>query len=180
VTCRRGLDWWILIWYSQVVSTSNYNTVTDFHTTNHSMLIFSVLNTVSSYIRNITVTTCITHEITSSTSVNSATLQLPSEFSSTEFSSPELSTELFWTDSSTILEPLMILRHGPYRKHSSTVAWHRPHRNHMSCDPYPVSWLARWLDLEKMHILFLIFLVGCDWVYMVLRSLLVYCIRARL
>jgi hypothetical protein len=81
--------------YSQVVSTSNYNTVTDFHNTNHSTLIFSVVNTTSFYTHKITVT--ITHEITSSTSVNTSPFQLPSEFSSTEFSSSELSTKISCT-----------------------------------------------------------------------------------
>jgi hypothetical protein len=114
------------------LSTSNYNSVTDFHTTNHSMLIFSVVTTISYYTHKITIT--ITHEIMPSTSVNTSTIQLPSEFSSTEFSSSKLSIELSWTHSSAILEPLTILRYRPHRKHSSTVAWSRPHREHLSHD----------------------------------------------
>jgi hypothetical protein len=47
------------IGYSQVISTSNHNSVTDFHTINHSTLILSVITTISSYTHTITVT--ITH-----------------------------------------------------------------------------------------------------------------------
>jgi hypothetical protein len=74
----------VFIGYYQVVSTSNYNNVTDYHTTNRSTLIFSVVTTTGFYAQNITMT--ITHEIMSSTSVNASTIQLPSEFWSTEFS----------------------------------------------------------------------------------------------
>jgi hypothetical protein len=83
-----------IYWIVPSRSASNYNTVTDFHTTNHATLIFLVVTTISSYPHKTTVT--ITHEITSSTFVNTSTIQLPTEFSSTECSSSELTTELSW------------------------------------------------------------------------------------
>jgi hypothetical protein len=131
--------------YLEVVTTNNYNTIADFHTTKHSTLISSVYLHQSSRIYNTgAIKVSLNH-----------TLPIPLYYSTQKVFKAHVKSSLAdLLYSSVLLVPIRseLIAHG-----SSYIAAERTrtYSKHISRDYYPASLLARRSDLQKTQLLLL-------------------------